>query len=231
MYGNYHGYYSKRPPASDARLGVLPREWFQGATVLDVGCNEGWVTCEVAQNFGARKVVGVDIDESLISGAWRRRRAVWSLQGEAGVPDCFPASCSHEFGSLPVPSAAHRGRYAFPHNVTFRRADWVEEEIIEDKDGYDVVLAFSLTKWVHLNAGDAGIRRLFRRAHSVLRPGGKLVLESQPWETYAKARRTHEHLRETAKRIELRPEDFPGVLRAIGFDVPQHLGTVGDGGK
>ena len=95
----------------------------------------------VAQRLGAHKVVGVDIDESLTSAAWRRRRAVWSLQGPAGEPDHFPASCEHEFGSLPVPPAAHRGNQAFPHNVTFRTADWVEEEIVEDKAGYDVVVA------------------------------------------------------------------------------------------
>lgn len=47
MYGNYHGYYSKRPVANDPRLAILPKNLFQGATVLDIGCNEGWVTCEI----------------------------------------------------------------------------------------------------------------------------------------------------------------------------------------
>jgi len=101
-----------------------------------------WMNADcVAQRLGAHKVVGVDIDESLTSGAWRRRRAVWSLQGPAGEPDYFPASCEHEFGSLPVPPGENRGKYMFPHNVTFRTADWVEEEIVEDKGGYDVVIA------------------------------------------------------------------------------------------
>lgn len=47
MYGNYHGYYSKRPVANDPRLAILPKNLFKGATVLDIGCNEGWVTCEI----------------------------------------------------------------------------------------------------------------------------------------------------------------------------------------
>ena len=47
MYGNYRGYYSKRPVANDPRLAILPKNLFKGATVLDIGCNEGWVTCEI----------------------------------------------------------------------------------------------------------------------------------------------------------------------------------------
>jgi 2-polyprenyl-3-methyl-5-hydroxy-6-metoxy-1,4-benzoquinol methylase len=40
-------YYNKRPFLFDERLAVLPADLFRGARVLDVGCNEGWVTCEI----------------------------------------------------------------------------------------------------------------------------------------------------------------------------------------
>ncbi|KAF8636044.1 hypothetical protein AX17_003839 [Amanita inopinata Kibby_2008] len=232
IYGNYHGYYSKRPSVRDPRLAVLPKDIFKGTRVLDVGCNEGWVTCEIAQSLGAHKVIGVDIDKSLVSAAWRRRRAVWSLQAPTdGEPDYFPASCEHEFGSLPVPPAVHRGKHVFPHNLTFRTADWVEEEIVDDKEGYDVVVAFSISKWIHLNGGDDALVRFFRRVHDVLRqPGGTFVLEPQPWDTYAKAKRMSDALRENAKHLKLRPDDFPALLQSIGFSSPQHLGVVGEGG-
>jgi hypothetical protein len=65
--------------------------------VLDIGCNEGWVTCEIGkrsnnllshdlyylflgQRWHAKKVVGVDIDSGLIASAWKRRRQLWSSQ-------------------------------------------------------------------------------------------------------------------------------------------------------
>lgn len=192
-------YYVKRPFANDPRLAVLPSAIFTDARVLDVGCNEGWVTCEIgkslllcsshilrglcgsqAQSKGATRVVGVDIDEKLVRLAWKRRRHVWSLQQplstheqneedpNATVPsrkrrkinvpqgetetgrlnppraDYFPASTEHMFGPLPIPPVNHwggPGREEFPHNVTFRATDWVNTEILEDKDGYDVVLA------------------------------------------------------------------------------------------
>jgi hypothetical protein len=50
IYGNYRDYYFKRPLASDARLSLLSVHspmMFTEKRVLDVGCNEGWITCEI----------------------------------------------------------------------------------------------------------------------------------------------------------------------------------------
>lgn len=42
---------------------------------------------------------------------------------------------------------------------------------------------------MHLNWGDAGLKRAFRRMFADLRPGGKLVLEAQNWASYKKKKR------------------------------------------
>ncbi|GJE84271.1 S-adenosyl-L-methionine-dependent methyltransferase [Phanerochaete sordida] len=278
IHGNYHGYYSKRPFTEDRRLGLLPKDLFAGKRVLDVGCNEGLVTCQIgvsaphiprvwpaltgqpaepAQSLAARKVVGVDIDEALVRAAWKRRRAVWSQQAppdalcapsngderagtkrrrgaspeaaRAPCADYFSASCEHMFGPLPVPAHTTRPD-AFPHNVTFRAADWVAAEVAEDAEGYDVVVAFSISKWIHLNGGDEGLMRFFRRVHAVLRSGGVFVLEPQPWDTYGKAKRMDARLKETAKNLKIRPDDFPRILQEIGFGEADHRGETGEGG-
>ena len=52
---------------------------------------------------------------------------------------------------------------------------------------YGAILLFSVTKWVHLNFGDDGIRQLFARVHEELEPGGVLVLEAQTIDSYRKA--------------------------------------------
>lgn len=61
------------------------------------------------------------------------------------------------------------------------------DELVEAQTPeYDVVLCLSLTKWVHLNWGDEGLKRMFRRIYRHLHPGGILVLEPQPWSSYSK---------------------------------------------
>ncbi len=38
-------------------------------------------------------------------------------------------------------------------------------------------------------------------------------------------------LKENAKNLKLRPEDFERLLKDIGFGPAEHLGTAGEGGK
>lgn len=68
-HGNYKAYYTKRPTSSvslDARLKLIPLEWIKGKSVLDVGCNAGLITVELALQMQAGRVVGVDIDGELV---------------------------------------------------------------------------------------------------------------------------------------------------------------------
>ena len=64
-----------------------------------------------------------------------------------------------------------------------------EEGVASTRPEYDVILALSITKWVHLNWGDAGVRRMFRKIFRHLRPGGRLVLEPQPFSSYARKKK------------------------------------------
>ncbi|KAF8318793.1 hypothetical protein DL93DRAFT_2075719 [Clavulina sp. PMI_390] len=112
-------------------------------------------------------------------------------------PFHFPISMQHLYGPLPVPTPRpepdeakeeDESSTSFPHNLSFRTEDWLMQTRVEQ---YQVILAFSITKWVHLNHGDDGLLRFFQRCFDSLEPqcGAKLVLEPQHWEGYAKAKR------------------------------------------
>lgn len=86
-------------------------------------------------------------------------------------------------------SASNSDTPKFPDNVWFNQSNYVLEtdELLEMiVPEYNVILALSITKWIHLNWGDAGLRRFFKRAYLQLQPNGRLILETQSFDSYAK---------------------------------------------
>ena len=79
---------------------------------------------------------------------------------------------------------AQKGRLPFPHNCFF------ENEDVTTGGGdhsFDVISAFSVTKWIHLNHGDEGLLKFFRGVYDSLKPGGRFVFEPQQWKSVWKS--------------------------------------------
>ncbi len=90
-------------------------------------------------------------------------------------------------------SQQHRGHHS-PSRLVETGEPWQQGDMSAEappvKPGScDVALALSITKWVHINAGDEGLRRFFAALQAALVPGGLLVLEPQPWRSYKQALR------------------------------------------
>ncbi|KAG8172575.1 hypothetical protein JTE90_027508, partial [Oedothorax gibbosus] len=94
------------------------------------------------------------------------------------------------------------------------------DEIVNEQEEYfDTILCMSLTKWIHLNWGDTGIKRLFKRAYNQLRPGGHLLLEAQTYQSYAKKKKITEDVFKNYSQIKLYPEKFNEyLLKKVGFE-------------
>lgn len=224
QYGNYNRYYGYRNGGGqeDPRLKLMQPEWFRGKDVLDIGCNVGHLTLSLARDFQPRKVIGLDIDGGLIRAARRnvRHYLTAALAGEMR----FPVSMAICHG--PIAAAALPGRgaesVAFPNNVFFVEGNYVmesEAQLEGQQEEFDMILCLSLTKWVHLNWGDDGVRLLFKRMFRQLRPGGRMLLEAQPFHSYAKKKKLTETTYKHYHAITLRPEKFNEYLLSpeVGF--------------
>lgn len=223
IYGNYNRYYGYRNPETeeDHRLGCMRREWFEGKDVLDIGCNVGHMTLTIGQRFYPRKVVGIDIDHTLIAAARKNIRN--HMSNKSTDVQKYPLSNPVNYGPISAPAVSNNSQSpAFPANVAFMQENYVLEsdELVDlQHEEYDVIMALSLTKWIHLNFGDNGLKRFFRRIFKHLRPGGRLILEPQPWSSYKKKKKVSEDIHKTFQGIQMKPAQFSDYLlsREVGF--------------
>jgi len=90
------------------------------------------------------------------------------------------------------------------------------------RDSFDAVLCLSVTKWIQLNWGDAGLEKLFHDVHECLSPGGVFIVEPQPWRSYGRAFKKQTMPDETRKHfqnITLRPCMYAEFLKTtVGFE-------------
>jgi len=123
-YGNYTRYYGYRNNgsfASDSRLKLMKREWFDGKVVLDIGCNTGQVTIEMARTFNPKKICGIDIDGELIRIAKKNVIRVIPLPSASGEELIqFPQSFSKVYGPIAVPNNDESSG-EFPNNISFKQ--------------------------------------------------------------------------------------------------------------
>ncbi|OMO58214.1 tRNA (guanine-N-7) methyltransferase [Corchorus olitorius] len=217
--------------AEDPRVKVLKKEWFEGKDCLDIGCNSGVITIQIAKKFNCKSILGLDIDSGLIEDAfWYLRKftktesagkkqakdtSVKAVQ-EGNSSEQSTTALSNEG---PNESLSHHssGERNLSDIVTFRRENFVQSHRPHEKC-YDTILCLSVAKWIHLNWGDDGLITLFSKIWKLLHPGGVFILEPQPWESYEKNRKVSETASNNYRSIMFRPEHFQDILLdKIGF--------------
>lgn len=208
IYGNYNRYYGYRCEKNieDVRLIALGQydHLFNDKEILDVGCNDGSLTIALAKRFSINFISGMDIDANLIAKA--RQSVVYETQGFVNNND---------------KNAIHQVN--FPNNIAFKQCNYVlqKDSLLElEEPRYDVILCLSVTKWIHLNFGDDGLKRAFKRMYRQLKEGGTLILEAQDWKSYKRRKNLTPEINAHFKKIKLFPKQFHSYLLSseIGFD-------------
>lgn len=120
---------------------------------------------------------------------------------KAATAGFYPISFGINYKGIPrIPGGVYRQsddqsstvtNDVFPNNVNFKRMNYVDMDDVNtsnDMPQYDLIVCLSVTKYIHLNFGDAGLKSAFKKMFNQLRPGGKLILEAQNWASYEKSK-------------------------------------------
>jgi 7SK snRNA methylphosphate capping enzyme len=142
------------------------------------------------------------------------------------VVDFFPISAVLTHGYRIEPesktsrSASSASTLSTWPRVSFVSADWGVTTNQDITESYDVILALSVIKWIHLEHLDQGLEVFFAKCASSLRSGGYLIIELQGWDSYERAVRPNHapHFEQTLKKLKFRPEtSFDGLLASEGL--------------
>ncbi|XP_067301409.1 7SK snRNA methylphosphate capping enzyme [Pseudorasbora parva] len=169
--------------------------------------------------------VGSEVAGSEVAGL----APLMALQLDRAEPVRFPVSFTRCRGPIATPPLGPHTPGHFPYNLAFMKGNYVPDSdaaVMSQRGEYDVILCLSLTKWVHLSYGDAGLQRLFRRIYRHLLPGGVLILEPQPWSSYSRRKRLTDETYRNYSSIRLKPDQFSSFLTAeVGFSSYELIGT------
>ncbi|KAI9917457.1 hypothetical protein PsorP6_012431 [Peronosclerospora sorghi] len=224
----------------DPRLSTLDKSWFEENRGLDIGCNSGEFTITIAKRLAPRYLLGVDVDPLLISLARGHLKDILRQENmekpgrEMPTLDPTTARCRDQEAES-VPDMSKEGgscdkveeeEITTHHTVRLETSDTgasAPDMALLTKGKGTVPRAIGktcvgVTKWIHLFHGDEGIKKVFAKIYELLTPGGRFILEPQPWKSYHKRKFTSEITAANYSKIQLRPKDFPKYLiDTIGF--------------
>ena len=189
------------------------RAFVKHSKILDIGCNTGQVTATLA-SLSDRRVIGVDIDEELILAAYANH----GCKHPNVYFDCANfLSVGLDVNGKIAEIGAQGSALSRGSNIPFCNYEW-------RADSFDMIVAFSVTKWIHFQYGDIGIKRFFANIMLKLRPGGIFVLEAQPWKSYKKKKDLTTDIAQTVANIKLHPGKFKEYcVGELGF---QYMATI-----
>ncbi|KAJ8446510.1 hypothetical protein Cgig2_027472 [Carnegiea gigantea] len=222
-YGNYRNYYGYRvgnDVEEDPRFKVLRKEWFEFKNCLDIGCNSGLITINIAKKFQCRSILGIDIDHDRINDAeWHLRNIVRKEEkaGKDHSKSSKEEGVERVNGTEPAETCSSNQRNLGMGNnsverklfdmVSFRCENFVSSWRALPLKHYDTIVCL-------------------HEKSLLATTGGILVLEPQPWESYYKNRLTTETTQMNYNRICFRPEKFQDILLdKIGFRTVEHAAS------
>eukprot|EP01132_Coremiostelium_polycephalum_P004992 gene4992-6216_t len=100
----------------------------------------------------------------------------------------------------------------YQNNITFFCQNFLYDTKFDVNNSYEVILGLSISKWIHLNWGDEGIKKFFFKVHRLLKDDGIFIFEPQHFKGYSKRKFLTPAIKDNFLNIKLTPEQFPQFL-------------------
>lgn len=247
-FGNYPNYGQRRQATTDNNIDisgdgkkrlqvilkyVLSREPERRRMFLDIGCNTGEVPFFIYSRLKEREdtvkdltVVAVDVDDLLITDAKMNRRK-------------FGKSMSMNLNENVLFFTENISRTAKSHGQSILNdgLDTIVQKTLTQSSSnvydqefsippslryapYDIITCLSVTKWIQLQYGDDGLVQAFKLMHSLLVPGGMLILECQPWLSYTRRLyQMNQKMKDMLALLTITPDKYEECLtKIVGFE-------------
>jgi len=219
QFGNKLSYYSRKnyDTWSDPRVTALPANIVNNMSVLYVGAHNGTIPIQLATKFQPKLIEAIDIDARLLNqGADICKLVDQFLTKE----DAENYRLINDLGSSfddPFVRAYRMAKEAKPNQKLSQRIIFRAMNILDPADSYrnkryDTIFCLNLTKYIHLNFGDAGLWSLFHNTFELLNVGGFFVLQAQSTKSYKKFKSFAPVLGENFEELEIVPENLPALL-------------------
>ena len=95
------------------------------------------------------------------------------------------------------------------NNIFFKCCNYISK--LYENEKYDTILCLKITKWIHLNYGDFGIKVLFYNIYKQLKKDGILIIECDAFNRYKKEKK----FKDKIKEIKFFPKDFVCYLENV----------------
>lgn len=211
---------------------------FKDKIILDIGCNCGITSFLLSIQYHCKIVNGIDIDINLINNSIHIVRLFIEfislykgqfhmlpfflnnkklLQIERNIfEDLFFLYEQQKIHSLEINKTTNIEKEShinsFPFNIYFRCSNILDLSFKKVENAYDVVICFSVIKWIHLNYGDNCVITLFDLVYTILKPSGYFLLEYHNEEKY-RIKKSYEQFYN--QEITLNYKTFDDILKGL----------------
>lgn len=219
----------------DDVLGFLQEygQLFTDGTVLDVGCGDGQFSLQFSFKFKPKKTVGIDISKNCLLKASELKNKVLQPDFESKTPEesevtRFLYKCPisllqtnklKHFDAVFRNNFIREFRRLAENKVSKEEANGLQKSILfkmhsifnySESYQFSAIVCLSVVKWIGLNFGLVGIRKLFDRLKSLLEYKGVLVIDEPSQASVKKTLKKHKN-----NRFQENELDFQAVTKML----------------